>query len=127
MVDQEVTGQDRHPPLRRQLGYCLGVPDAQGERLLDHDGLACFYRLSSHCSVGGGRGRHNDGIHDPKQRRHVGGHERPGVLARDALANLGVSVAHGGQLAFGQSGDRPDVVPPPRPGADYADLESLHR
>src|SRR5437868_6537838 len=72
MVDQEVTGQDRHSPLRCQLGYRLGVPDAQGERLLDHDGLACFYRLSSHRSVGGGRRRHNDGIHDLKQRRHVG-------------------------------------------------------
>ena len=77
--------------------------------------------------MGSRRGGNDDGVHGPKQRPQVGGHEGPGVLPGDPFPNLGICVANCCQLALRQPGDRADVIAPPRTGADYADLEPLHR
>src|SRR5712664_925568 len=127
MVDQEVAGQYRHAALSPLPRYYFGIPHVQRERLLDQDRLPRLDDLSGDRGMRGGRRRHDDGIHAPEQRRHVCRHQRPGILTRYPLANLGIGVAHRREFAFRQSCDRPDVVATPGPGAEYADLEALHR
>src|SRR5256885_1298188 len=71
MVDQEVAGQHRDASLRGLPGDRLSIPYAQGERLLDQDRFAGRDNLSSNSRMCSGRRRHDDGIHDSEQRRHV--------------------------------------------------------
>src|SRR5688572_395696 len=48
MIHEQMTGEDRHPPLRPGFGYGLGVLGGEGERLLDQHGLSRFDRLPGH-------------------------------------------------------------------------------
>ena len=127
MVNQQVTGQHRDPPLRTLFGDRFGVPHRERKRLFDEDRLPRLEHLARDGRMGRRRGGDDHGVHRPKQRPQVGSHEGSGVLPGYPFADPGIGVANCCQLAFRQPGDRADVIAPPRTGPYYTDLEPVHR
>ena len=120
-------GEYRDAPLSGLPGHGLGIAYTEGKRLLDQHRLARLQHLLGDGCMGCGWGSHDHGVHDAEQRGHVARHEGARVLPRQSLSHFLVGVADRRKLAFGQAGDRADVIAPPGASADYADLQPLHR
>src|SRR6266566_6847999 len=127
MVHQEMADQHRHAPLGPLPGHRFGIAHVEREWLLDQYRFAGLDHLLSDLRMCGSGGRDNDRVHGLEQHRDVARDHRAWVLPRHPLPNLGVRIAHRGELRLRQSSDGANVIAPPRPSADYANLEARHR
>src|SRR5438445_13126116 len=127
VIDEEVAGEYRDAPLSGLPGHGLGIAYTEGKRLLDQHRLARLQHLLGDGCMGCGWGSHDHGVHDAEQRGHVARHEGARVLPRQSLSHFLVGVADRRKLAFGQAGDRADVIAPTGSSDDYAELQPLHR
>jgi hypothetical protein len=125
--DQQVTREDRQLAFRRGAGDRLGVRCRQGKRLLHETRLPRLEAREREAGMRRRRRRDHDRVHPCEQvlefRRDVDGRE----LAHEPLARRRIDVAYGREFALRQRGGGTDVVLAPRPGADHAELEPLHR
>jgi hypothetical protein len=127
MEEQQMTGQHRHVALGGPLRDRFGVSRIERERFFHETRFAGIDALERYACVRGRRRRHDDRVNALQNVRQVPAGVRRRELPRDALARLGVGIAHRRQLGIGQTRDRADVVLAPVAGPDHSELQSTHR
>ena len=75
----------------------------------------------------GGGSRDDDRVDPAQQLADVPRDVHGRMLARHALADLGVGVAHRRELGVGERRGGADVVLPPRSGPDHPEPQAAHR